>query len=622
MLAELAAYARDHLEGPESVPYYARRPVKWELIIDDAGVPESNQLEPRFTKEVPFGTVVNVPSVTRTSGIAPAIGVDSIEYVLGRDADNEEQGCDSDRAAARLQAFIDLNEAWAKADPEGPGAAIAAFYRDGHHRRTELPAPRTDPKTGETKSEWRRSDLVQFIVATADSDRVAHDCPSAHDFWAGAAIGRKGLGARGICLVCGTEGELLKTLPQQLPKHLVPGATQSPALSSVNKATHGFNLATDLRHTPICAICGRRATTALQYLLSDADHAVHLDNARMIWWSRGGTVPLGAVQHPDEHLDAIVGLVASARKGSPAAPKAAAEAAERFYSARIAGNVARVVVRDWVDMSLEQVRRNLGLWFDQIRINRAGQYLPGVGVLALACGRRVKDGKTTKYADFKDRAADRPDSVLGDLYRTAVLGAPLPRSLAAHLVQRASRDQYFDVFRAVLLRHWFNKGHRHDYQGDRIPMGLDSERTDPAYLAGRLFALYESMQYRANNPKAAAAKPGAADANTETAVKTEVNSTFHDRYFSGAIKNPAIGWVAGAELSAAWLKLIRGRSPGLAGWYAKSVNDIVERIDTMPTASSLEDKVLFLMGYSHQHNAPRGTADNPEADNEPQETRA
>jgi CRISPR-associated protein Csd1 len=606
MLTDLVNYAKDHLEnGNYPPPFYDYRTVRWTITLNPNGTPVHRAPIERVDDEHRHGVPHLAPSLVRANATAPTLGTDNIEYILGRDHESTEEGYTSERARKRLLACIDFHQAWARADPDSTAAAaIEAFYRNGHHRTIELPERVNDK--GERKLDWQRSDLVAFTITGEIGD--ACTSASARAFWQSTAIGRKVFDAHGICLVCGTSGQLLRTLPQQIPQRLVPGATQNAALTSINNRTQGFDLVDDLRHTPICVDCGLRAVTAIKHLLGDADHSMFTGRGRMIWWSRGSEAPIGVLSEPSQYLDDINDMIRAAKNAASDAVEDAADAVERFYSATISGYSSRVVISDWTDMPLAAVHRNLGRWFDQIRTGSGrAQSLPSIGQLALACGKRVKDGKSTKYADFGNKGADRPNTVTADLYATALFGRPLPRRLIEHLVRRFSRDGYIDQWRATLLRYWFNE--TLVPQQERMPMALDEDRSHPVYLAGRLFALYEYLQYAANHPRPRVIETEEGEIDTST----ELNTSFHDRYYSGALKNPSIVIVAGEGLSSAWLRRVRSNRPGLARWFEKTVDDIMIRIDQVPTAIGLDGKVEFLLGYHHQrHN--RWSASNTDTD--------
>jgi CRISPR-associated protein Csd1 len=126
--------------------------------------------------------------------------------------------------------------------------------------------------------------------------------------------------------------------------------------------------------------------------------------------------------------------------------------------------------------------------------------------------------------------------------------------------------------------------------------GLDESNLNPAYLAGRVFSVAESIQR--------AAYPG----------DDRPNVTFFNRYFSGAVTNPAIALVQGTQLSAAWLKKLEGR-PSREGAQKdrKSraahalrgrLTNLYDRFDAtggLPRGMGIDDQTAFILGYFHQN---------------------
>src|SRR5207248_3206187 len=110
--------------------------------------------------------------------------------------------------------------------------------------------------------------------------------------------------------------------------------------------------------------------------------------------------------------------------------------------------------------------------------------------LTLACGRW--DGKTNQYVPLGDPKARRPIWVQRALLTAALGDTPLPPTLAQHLVQRLRADRTLDTPRRALLRLLLT---RTFYPDKEVPLALDNTNNDPAYLAGRLFAVLESLQY-------------------------------------------------------------------------------------------------------------------------------
>ncbi len=186
-----------------------------------------------------------------------------------------------------------------------------------------------------------------------------------------------------------------------------------------------------------------------------------------------------------------------------------------------------------------------------------------------------------RYADFGAKAADRPDGVHRDLIRAAIRGTPLPPSLLAHLVHRVCTDGRLDEPRAALIRLALN---RSPFAPEK-PMSpdLDENNTDPAYVAGRVFAALEQMQYDASEGK--------------------LNTTYGDRFFAGAVLNPRAALVNGRRDANAWLRKLRRTRRGVAIRHEQRLNELFGLFDAavgLPARTNLRQQSMFLLGYHHQ----------------------
>ncbi|MFG3715586.1 type I-C CRISPR-associated protein Cas8c/Csd1 [Micromonospora sp. NPDC047730] len=558
--------------------FYARKPVRWSLEIDANGVPRGD-LVSTADKDDPqrrFGAQRLVPAVTRTVGISPALAVDNGEYVFGWIS----EGAKPERVAKQYDAFRALISDWAAAEPDGPGPAIAAFYRDGHASELQPPA------------DWSRGDLIGFWV-----DGVyAADTGAARRFWAGVAGDRKGSGRSGLCLVCGQVQPLLKTVPQQIPRRWLPGATQSASLVSMNEATHGYELQKFLTNTPICTDCGLKFMTALTGLLSDPLHSTALSgqNARLAWWVLGGSTfdPWATVEQLDPAQ--IQSLIASPASGK----EAAVDDLSRYCSVTVGGNVARVVVRDWVEQPIRQVKDNVRAWFGDHKIVDAwtGEVVEvKVSQLARAAGRfeAGRNGGPGTWTRFGASGEHRPPDVFHRLLGAALLKRPLPPKLLNHVINRIRIDGRLDAARAALIRLALR---RHPnlpaHERERLTPTLNVEHKQPAYVSGRIFAVMDDLQrtvFRVADQK--------------------LNTTFAERYFGRAIDNPQVVIVSGRRNVQAWLKRLRGplRRPNWSEAYERRLDDLFVQLGVaIPNGAVLTDKAQFILGY-HQQRAEMRT---------------
>jgi CRISPR-associated protein Csd1 len=570
LLQRLVEYA--NANGDAVPPFYARKPVRYILDLDKDGNPTGDLTDTaeRTDPQARFGVPRLVPAVTRTVGVAPALAVDTGEYVFGWLSD----GVKPARVAKQHQAFRDLIEEWAVADPDGPGLAVAAFFRNSHDRKFS-------PQEG-----WSRGDLIGIRVAR----QHAAESESAQRFWAQVAGDRKGSGRTGVCLVCGQIRPLLNTIPQQIPQRLLPGTTQGASLVSVNEAVYGYELQKFLTHTPICSDCGLKVMGALTSLLSDPNHRTTLSgqNVRLVWWVIGGSTfdPFDLVERPDP------AKMRRMLSGPTTGVEAEVEMSSRYCSVMVGGNVARVVVRDWVEQPIPTIKKNIRSWFDDHQmvdpwtgevvhvplrqlVSVTGRFLPGRG------------GANGTWVNLGAKGEDRPHDALYGLLRAALLARPLPPKLLNHLIHRIRTDRRTDAARAALIRLTLRRLPNYQHREGLTPT-LNVDRKRPAaYVCGRIFAIMDDLQR-----------------TVFRVAKQNLNTTFAERYFGRAIDNPQVVLVSGRRNTTAWLKRLRGplRRAHWASAYERRLDELFGQLDKIPSGAVLTDKAEFILGY-HQQRA-------------------
>jgi CRISPR-associated protein Csd1 len=577
LLQRLVEYAE---QRNEVAPFHRERLFSWQLNLDGGGKLRSADLQELVTTDtkgrrraVPHTT----PSTVRTMGVAANLAADDVQYVLGwGDPDSKPS-----RVAQCHTAFVDLVQRWADSD-EGKGdpvaQAVAAFYRSS------------------VASELRRPESCtakQGVVINVDG-LPAYRASSIVPFWSAEVARRKGGGAEGLCLVCGRVRPLLDTVPGKLPARLVPGASNDAALVSINERVFGYGLGTQLGSTPLCVVCGEAMTAALIDVFSSHNAASYGgQDSRLVWWLTGGadTGDVDLLDEPDpERITALLQSVHRRHQQSRD------QRTEMFCALTVGGNVARVMVRDWVQMPLPQLKKNIAQWFTDHEIatrwdDRRLHY--SLGRFASVTGRWLRDRQ--RYADFDAKGADRPNSVHRDLVRAAIRGTPLPPSLLAHLVHRVCTDGHLDEPRAALIRLALI---RSPLIREAPMPALDPTNTDPGYVAGRLFAALEQLQYDASGGK--------------------LNTTYGDRFFSGAVTNPRAAIVNGRRDANAWLRKLRRIKPGAVVRHDKQLDELFGLVDAgagLPGRTTLFQQSMFLLGYHHQrahHFASRPVATVPE----------
>lgn len=133
--------------------------------------------------------------------------------------------------------------------------------------------------------------------------------------------------------------------------------------------------------------------------------------------------------------------------------------------------------------------------------------------------------------------------------------------------------------------------------------GLDPNNRDPAYLAGRIFAVLEQIQQRSSAPDQA--NKNADPAGTPVNTSRQVNASFTDRYFGGAVANPRIALIQGQQLAQAWLKKLNRTRPGAVSTLRQQLTDLFDCFEAtagLPGQADLARQAAFILGY-HQQRA-------------------
>jgi CRISPR-associated protein Csd1 len=571
LLHRLIDYARADLHIP--APFYAHKTVRWVVELHPDGSLASRyltDLADPSDRAQRNGTPQMVPSVQRSGRASqPMLAVDTAEYALGWATDGKRDA----KAKQYHAAFRELVARWHTSSDDPAAAALHHFLTGGH-----AAALFDEPNLAGT-----------HLVAFRSSGRFVHDTDSARQFWAGEAGTRKRSTRTGLCLVCAQVGPLLKTIPQQLPTRLVPGASQTAALVSLNKATHVYALQEQLEHTPICPACGLQMMNALEALLSGASSTTFPgQDIRLTWWTsdRSG-FDLDTLDDPSPAR--VAALLGSATRGKLAGD----EDLSMFYAVMVGGNISRVVVREWIELPLPRVKENLQRWFDDheiVDVWTGEVHRLRISRLVSASGRWIagRGQGHGRYAQWGASGADRPHDLYQTLMASALLGKPLPPKLLTHLVHRIRTDQRIDTERAALIRLALHRPRRIPNPETYMPT-LNPDNHQPAYLSGRIFAVLERLQQTAAWARG----------------DKELNVSFADRYFARAVTSPAFALVAGQRDAQAWLKRLRRDRPGSAKFYDNLLDDLFTRLAEaggIPHGAMLADQAAFILGY-HQQRA-------------------
>ncbi len=263
-----------------------------------------------------------------------------------------------------------------------------------------------------------------------------------------------------------------------------------------------------------------------------------------------------------DEVDATLKALHSGRESS------ALEDVNQFYMLAISGNSARVVVRDYLETPLPNLKQHLVQWFEDLRIadsskDGAGKPTSTIPLWLLAVSTSL---------DMDQVAPDTPSR----LVHAAIYGGPISDSILTACLRRLRaegsagfRTPRMALIKLALLRR-------------NIPVTetLNPDDSHPAYVCGRLMAVFEQIQY---------------------AALGDVNANVTNKFFGSFSAAPAM-ILGRLQIGARQhLRKIRGEKPGFAYTLDKLLTEVSSQLVEPPKGKlSLHDQGRFALGYYHQ----------------------
>lgn len=371
-----------------------------------------------------------------------------------------------------------------------------------------------------------------------------------------------------VCFLTGEALEPIATQPKVAGLSGVGGLGTGDVMAGFDKAafcSFGLEQASNaaMGEKPV-----REYVDALNHLIKN--HSRKLANALVVHWFKDAVKPeddpLSFLYEPPELTEAAAQssarqILESLRTGQRPVP-----ANNRYFAMTLSGAAGRVMVRDWMDKSFEELITRIEQWFSDFEIvaRDGGRLAPEPKFMAV-CGALVRELK------------DLPAPTTTMLWRVALAGLPIPQPFIAQALTRFRSDligdKPFNHARMGLIKAYFiRKGGNHN-----MSTYLNKEHPAPAYQCGRLLAMLASLQ---------------------RAALGDVGAGVVQRYYVAASQTP--GLTIGRLVSNAKNHLNK-LDGGLAYWYEEQIAEIMSRIQNrIPVTLDLEGQSLFALGYYQQ----------------------
>lgn len=328
-------------------------------------------------------------------------------------------------------------------------------------------------------------------------------------------------------------------------------------------------------------------TTALNHLLAkDSRNRVQVGDASAVFWSDGPAPLLDGEfnladflgensDQPDRSVQAVQALYRALATGQ----LPVGERSVRFFVLGLSPNAARISVRFWVQATVGELAPRIRQHCDDLRVVRRYDSDPPAPSLFRLLTALALQGKVDNV----------PPRLAGEWIRAILEGLPYPALLMNAAVIRCKAEREVSYLRAAILKAWLNRDTRRKQPALRADHAefkeeLDMDQTDAAYRLGRVFAVLEHIQQRA--------QPG-------------IKATIRDRYYGAASTTPVAVFTTLLRLKNAHLKKL---GEGQVIYYERLLGSIFGTLEApgladFPRQLNLPDQGRFALGYYHQRQS-------------------
>lgn len=566
ILQALATYYERLLgEGAVPPPGFQEKEVLWVVELDRDG---HFVALGRTGDEKKRGRKFAVPAeVKRAVNIAANLLWDNPEYALGipRAGCAEAQAAKVPRRhAAFLKRLRDLPD---EAQSDAGVAAVIAFLESRDFARLHAEVDWKELAHGGANVSFKLAgemDLicqrraVRLAVVAAKRDAAEEETEA----W---------------CLVTGARAR-----PARLHPNIkgVRGAQPTGAnLVSFNLNAFTSHCWLQGANAPICDAAADAYTAALNYLLARGNdrHVLTEGDTTFVLWAARKT----AFEDRFAHL---LGSYAPVERDSDGTPvheildnvheglKRSVEDPTPFYVLGLVPNAARLAVRFWHAGIVAEMAQNILAHFNDLELVGLSQ-AQAHGLWRLL-GAAAKSGDVTKLQD------QLRGELAAELMAAILKRLPYPVTMLARTVARCQAEQSVWPVRAGLIKAVLNRRS----PGKEVTVSLDPDDRTPGYRLGRLFAVLENVQTRA---------------------QTDLHVTICDRYFSAAMTVPRSVFPQLMRRKNAHLKKLyrTEKTRGLAIHFDRQIDNILSVLrseEGFPASLSLENQGRFILGYHHQ----------------------
>ncbi len=505
-------------------------------------------------------------AVKKTSGVAANLLWETAEYVFGLDRKGNPE-----RAKLQRDAFVQRIKSLPIKAKKDEGLVALLEFLDKVESVSNI-----EQKFPERFAEFKETNPVVSFRLVGEPNLIAERPCIQASIDASDNPEAAPAAASGFCLVNGKADEI-----ERLHTSIkgVWGAQSSGAnIVSFNlDAFNSFGKAQG-NNAPVGQDAAFAYTTALNHLLGrNSRQRIQVGDASTVFWSRDKCTledELVALfgesgkDNPDEGAQAVANLYAAIKNGVYVEGKSN----NRFYVLGLAPNAARIAVRFFHSGTVAEMATNIKQHFDDIDIERATFDKPHLSIFRLL----------VSIASL-GKADNIPPNLAGDFARAILTASPYPITLLQAAIRRIRAEHEITYPRAALIKAILNRQQRLQPQtqsAKELTVSLDLTNTNAGYRLGRLFAVLERAQERANQG---------------------LNATIRDRFYGAASSTPVAVFSNLMKLKNHHIAKLDNK--GEAVNLEKLIAEVMDGINDFPAHMALADQGRFAIGYYHQRQA-------------------
>lgn len=583
ILASLARYyhrlatQNDDFGNPKVPPYgFSEEKIDWILVLDKEG--RLQDVVPNLTADKkPQPKLMSVPKVggSVSNSIKPKFLWGNSQYLLGVTAKETK---DPGRTKQCYDSFRNYHLDLLKNSHDEGLQALRKFLETW-----QLDMFQNKP--------CQKEMLDANMVFKLDGEYgCIHQREEALKLWE-REIGNKEEILDGFCLISGKQSKIAEKHPVikgvnggKAEQMIVSFNKSHPAFASFGKE-QGAN-------APVSEVSAFAYTTALNYLLRrENGHCLTIGDASTVFWAEAADSETAAAAEdffadimtpPDDEQQSqkVFDILEQIAKGRPLqeiVPDLSPDT--RFYILGLAPNAARISIRFWLDTTFGQLAVNLAQhWQDLALEPRPWKTPPSIWRLLgeTAIKFKKKDGSGYELPKLENISP----VLAGEMMRAVIGGTLYPMSLLAQLIARIRADGDANGLRVAMIKAVLQRRFRKGLNHEEVPMSLNIESRNQAYLLGRLFAVLERIQSQALG---------------------ELNAGIADRYYGSASAVPFSVFPRLLSGTKHHLSRLRKDKAGMAVNLDKDLGEIITMLpETFPRHLSIDEQGRFAIGYYQQ----------------------